>query len=118
MTRQELIDFCLTFPSVYEDYPFDVIRDGTEWTVMRYRSNKKSFALIYERNDKLCVNVKCDPNEADFWRSVYHDLIPGYHMNKAHWNTVMVGGDVPDEALQDMIEKSYELIKPKTRRKA
>lgn len=56
MTRQELIDYCLTFPSAYEDYPFDDIADASAWTVVRHRINKKSFALIYERNGRLCVN--------------------------------------------------------------
>ena len=61
MTRRELIDFCLTFPAAYEDYPFDDITDAGAWTVMRHRSNKKSFAFIYERYGKLRINLKCDP---------------------------------------------------------
>lgn len=116
MTHQELIDFCLTFPSTYEDYPFDSIKDGTEWAVMRHKTNKKTFALIYEWQSKLCVNLKCDPFEADFLRTVYKDLIPGYHMNKAHWNTIFVGGDVPDDELKIMIERSYNLIMPKVKK--
>ena len=116
MTRQELIEYCLTFPAAYEDYPFDNIADAGAWTVMRHRGNKKSFALIYERNEKLCVNLKCEPHEADFLRQIYVDLTPGYHMNREHWNTVVLGGDVPDEALMRMVERSYELIKPKVRR--
>ncbi|MDR1157027.1 MAG: hypothetical protein LBK75_01785 [Oscillospiraceae bacterium] len=55
MTRQDLIDFCLTFPVAYEDYPFNDIADPGAWQVCRHRENKKSFALIYERNGKLCV---------------------------------------------------------------
>lgn len=117
MTRQELIDFCLTFPVAYEDYPFDGIADAGAWTVMRHRINKKSFALIYERNGKLCVNLKCDPFEADFLRQVFTDVTPAYHMNKVHWNTITLGGDVMDEELRQMIEQSYELIKPKVRKK-
>ncbi|MDR0949936.1 MAG: MmcQ/YjbR family DNA-binding protein [Lachnospiraceae bacterium] len=116
MTRLELIDFCLSFPAAYEDYPFDNIRDGSEWAVMRHKGNKKTFALIYVRCDKLCVNLKCDPVESYFLRSIYKDLIPGFHMNKTHWNTILVGGDVPDEDLQDMIERSYDLIKPKRKK--
>jgi predicted DNA-binding protein (MmcQ/YjbR family) len=116
MTRQELIDFCLSFDTVYEDYPFDRVKDGTEWTVMRHRKNKKSFALIYERNNKLCINLKCDPNEADFLRGIFSDLIPAYHMNKTHWNTVFVGGDVPDTKIKIMIEQSYNKIKPKKKK--
>ena len=71
--------------------------------------------MIFERHGKLCVNLKCDPFESDFLRQTYKDLTPGYHMNKTHWNTVMLGGDVPDEHLQYMIGQSYDLIKPKAR---
>ena len=113
MKRQELIDYCLDFPAAYEDYPFDDITDAGAWTVMRHKTNKKSFAFIYERNGKLCINLKCDPFEADFLRQVYADVTPAYHMNKVHWNTVTLGGDVPEGDLQRMIERSYDLIKPK-----
>lgn len=116
MTRQELIEYCLTFPASYEDYPFDDVADAGAWTVMRHRTNKKGFAFIYERNDRLCVNLKCDLVEADFLRQVYKDLTPAYHMNKMHWNTVILDGDVPEDELKRMIERSYDLIKPKARK--
>ena len=117
MTRQEIICYCLSLPLTYEDYPFDNIADAGAWTVMRHKGNKKSFALIYERNGKLCVNLKCDPFEADFLRQAFVDVTPAYHMNKVHWNTVTLGGDVPDEELLRMIEASYGLIKPKMRKR-
>ena len=113
MTRRELIDFCLTFPAAYEDYPFDDVADDSAWTVMRHRTNRKSFAFIYERHGRLCVNLKCKPLEADFLRQIFRDVTPAYHMNKAHWNTVTPGGDVPDEALRKMIGASYQLVRPK-----
>ena len=118
MTRQEIIDYCLAFPAVYEDYPFDSITDPGKWTAMRHRSNTKTFAFIYERHGKLCVNLKCDPFEADFLRQAYADVTPGYHMNKTHWNTISLGGDVPDEILKRMIERSYDLIVPKRKQNA
>jgi predicted DNA-binding protein (MmcQ/YjbR family) len=117
MTRQDLIDFCLSFSAVYEDYPFDKVKDGTEWAVMRNKNNKKSFALIYVRNDKLCINLKCEPNEADFLRGIFRDVIPAYHMNKTHWNTVFADGDVPEAEIKNMIRKSYDLIKPKEKKR-
>ena len=117
MTRREIIGFCLTFPAAYEDYPFDSIADAGAWSVMRHRTNKKSFALIYERNGKLCVNLKCDPIEADFLRQAFADVNPAYHMNKVHWNMIEIGGDVPDDELRRMIESSYDLIKPKVRKR-
>ena len=116
MTRQQLIAFCFAFPLAYEDYPFDDITDAGAWTVMRHRVNKKSFALIYERNGKLYINLKCDPTEADFLRQAFVDVTPAYHMNKVHWNTVAPGGDVPDDVLRRMIERSYHLIEPKVRK--
>jgi len=117
MTRQELIDLCLTFPAAYEDYPFDDVLDENACTVMRHRQNKKSFALIMRHGGDLYLNLKCDPLEADFLRSVYKSVIPGWHMNKTHWNTVVMGGDVPEEEMKRMIGHSYDLIKPKLRRR-
>ena len=117
MTRQELIDFCLTFPAAYEDYPFDISMSKNPTAVMRHKRNKKSFALIMRHNGELYLNLKCEPLEAEFLRSVYKSVIPGWHMNKTHWNTVIVGGDTPDAAIKQMIGRSYDLIKPKTRRK-
>jgi len=116
MTRRELIDYCLTFPAAYEDYPFDKTIDENAWTVMRHHTNKKGFAFIYERRGRLCVNLKCEPFEADFFRQAFRDVTPAYHMNKTHWNTVTVGGDVPDDTLWQMIWKSFDLIKPKVRK--
>ncbi len=116
MTRRELIDYCLTYPDAFEDYPFD---DGPNiagaWTVMRHRQNKKGFAFIYER-EGLCVNLKCEPLRADFLRQLYSGVTPAYHMNKAHWNTVLVGSDVPEDALYDLIDHSYRLTMPKRRK--
>lgn len=116
MTRQEIIEYCLLFPAAYEDYPFDDVAEAGAWTVMRHKSNKKSFALIYERSEKLCINLKCDPAEADFLRQVYTQVTPAYHMNKKHWNTVTLGGDVTAEELKRMIGRSYDLIKPKAKK--
>lgn len=112
MTRQEIIDYCLTYPDAYEDYPFEEKSDPGASTAMRHRSNKKIFALINERHG-LGVNLKCDPMRADFLRGAYEGVRPGYHMNKMHWNTVAIPSDVPNDALLDMIDHSYELTAPK-----
>lgn len=113
MTRKELIDYCLSLPLAYEDYPFDDILDAGAWTVMRHQTNKKSFALIYERHEKLCANLKCEPMKAAILRNVFQSAVPGWHMNKEHWNAVYIDGDVPEQELYDMIQHSYDLIKPK-----
>ena len=112
MNKRDIIEYCLTFMSAYEDYPFD-----ENWATMRHSGNTKSFAYVYERNGNLCVNLKCDPNEADTLRSIYKDVTPAYHMNKEHWNTITIGGDVPIDALYEMIQRSYDLIKPKPRKR-
>lgn len=113
MNRQELIEFCLTFPSSYEDYPFDVVADENATAVMRHRGNNKSFALILRHNGKLYLNLKCEPFEAGILRQSFKGVIPGWHMNKQHWNTVVMGSDVPDELIRHMVENSYDLVKPK-----
>lgn len=113
MTRQELIDFCLTLPGAYEDYPFAALPGEGVTTVMRHLGNRKSFALIMNRNGKLLLNLKCPPAEADLLRQIYQGVIPGFHMNKEHWNTLIIGSDVPEEEIRRQIETSYDLTKPK-----
>lgn len=108
MTKCELIDHCLSYPSAFEDYPFD-----DTLAVIKHSDNGKMFALICERNDTLFINLKCEPMRADFLRHVYKSVTPGWHMNKVHWNTVTMGGDVPLDELHDMIRHSFDLTKPK-----
>ena len=111
LSRRELIDYCLAFPGAYEDYPFD-----EEWTAMRHRLNKKTFAFIYERNGNLCVNLKCEPMHAEFLREVNPSVTPAYHMNKVHWNTVTISDSLAEEDLYEMIVHSYRLIMPKIKK--
>lgn len=113
-TREEAIAFCRSLPDSYEDYPF---RDG-DWTVMRRRSNRKSFALIFERQECIWINVKCRPEEAAFWRGLYPgSLLPAYHMNKEHWNSLLLNGGIPEEELRRMIAESHRLVETPQRRK-
>lgn len=111
MTKEELIEHCLTYPGVYEDYPFD-----EKWTVMSHRGNKKSFALIFDHHGHPCVNLKCEPSRADFLRGIFKEVKQGYHMNKVHWNTVVLDGELPVEELYDMVQHSFQLTKPKSGR--
>lgn len=118
LTRKDLIEYCLTYADAYEDYPFDEDRsDPAAWTVMRHKSNHKSFALIYERGGCLNVNVKCNPPEADFLRGVYPAVTAGYHMNKEHWNGIAIDGSIPDGEIFGWIEESFELTAPKIQKK-
>lgn len=102
--RKEAIAFCSSLGNVYEDYPFD-----DNWTVMRHRGSKKMFASIYEREGHIWINVKCDLEWRDFWRNAFESVIPAYHMNKKHWNSIILDGTVPDKDVKRMIEESYEL---------
>lgn len=108
-SRKEIIDFCLTFEGGYEDYPFD----DFNWTVMRRRDTKRGFAWIFEHQGKLWLNLKCDPDWAEFFRSTYKSVIPAYHMNKKHWNSVILDGTVPDAEIRNMIKESYLLCSKK-----
>lgn len=108
-TRQEAVDFCLTLEDTYEDHPFH----DFNWTLMRHKGNKKSFATIYERQGNIWINVKCSPDLIFMWRNVFNSVVPAYHMNKEHWNSIILDGTVDIGAIKNMIWDSYELTKPK-----
>lgn len=105
-TREEVLQFGLSFPDVYVDAPF---RDDN-WILVRYKRNKKAFLWTYEYEGQMRINVKVDPDKREFWRSVYDSVIPGYHQNKVHWNTIILDGTVKAEDIKCMIAESYDLI--------
>ena len=108
-TRQEAIDFCLSLSGVYEDYPFH----DSNWSVMRHKDNKKMFAAVFEHMGNVWINVKCNPNLAYMWRNNFKSVVPAYHMNKTHWNSIILDGTVPNDEIKNMIADSYELTKSK-----
>ncbi|WP_342756538.1 MmcQ/YjbR family DNA-binding protein [Kineothrix sedimenti] len=103
--REEVIAFCSKLEDVYEDYPFH----DPNWTVMRHKKNQKVFAWIYEKDGHIWVNVKCNEEWRDFWRDAFNSVVPGYHLNKKYWNSIILDGTVPDKDIERMIEESYEL---------
>ena len=105
-TREEVLQYALSFPNVYEERPF---RDQG-WQLVRVKESKKTFLWIYERNGYVNLNVKVDPQWRDFWRSTYASVIAGYHQNKEHWNTIILDGSIPENEIQRMISESYDLI--------
>ena len=111
--RKEVIEFCLDLNDTYEDYPFH----DFNWTVMRHKENKKMFAAVYEHLGNIWINVKCDPNFTYMWRNTFESVVPAYHMNKEHWNSIILDGRVPDEDIKLMISDSYELTINKSKRK-
>ena len=106
MTRNEYIEYLGTIAGASLDAPFD---DGGESIVARHRDTQKWFALIMKLEGRDIVNLKCDPMEADFLRNAYKGVIPAYHMNKTHWNTVYLDSDVPEEEIKRMTDSSYTL---------
>ncbi|MCR5627032.1 MAG: methylated-DNA--[protein]-cysteine S-methyltransferase [Lachnospiraceae bacterium] len=105
-SREEAAEYGLTFPDTYQDMPFH----DTNWLLIRYKGNKKAFLWIYERDGFINMNVKVDPDKACFWRDIYKSVIPGYHQNKDHWNTIILDGSIPENDIKQMVSDSYELI--------
>ncbi|MFI8227659.1 MmcQ/YjbR family DNA-binding protein [Streptomyces sp. NPDC085900] len=104
MSPEELRDLCLSFNAVQEDFPFN-----PETSVFKVLG--KLFALSNLGARPLTVNLKCDPEDAVRLRADHPGLIiPGYHMNKRHWNTVTVDGDLPDRLVRELVEDSYDLV--------
>lgn len=112
-TREEAIAVCKQFDNVYEDYPF---RDPN-WTVIRHKQNKKVFAWIFEKDDYIWVNVKCDPEWRDLWRNAYDSVIPGWHLNKEHWNSIILDGSIPGQDIRRMLQESFDLTRPRLRKR-
>lgn len=110
MNIEELRDFTLSFRDVEESFPF-----GEDTLV--FKTNNKIFLLVSLSAAPLQFNVKCDPEKAVELREKYASVIPGYHMNKKHWNTVIVDGSIPREELKEFIKDSYTLVAPKNRNK-
>ncbi|MFJ9035882.1 MmcQ/YjbR family DNA-binding protein [Streptomyces sp. NPDC102406] len=103
MTPEELRALCLSFNAAVEDFPFN-----PEISVFKVLG--KMFALSSLDGRPLTVNLKCDPEDAVRLREEYEGVIvPGWHMNKRHWNTVRVGG-LPDRFVRELVEDSYDLV--------
>jgi predicted DNA-binding protein (MmcQ/YjbR family) len=95
---------CLDHPSASEDSPFGE-------NVLVWRIGGKLFALTDVTRFPPAVNLKCDPERAIELRERYEGVLPGYHQNKRHWNTVLLDGSVPDAEIRAMIDHSYEIVR-------
>ena len=111
MTPEDLRDFCLGLAGAQETFPF-----GSEVSV--FKVGGKIFALSSLGASPLTVSVKCEPELGEALRGGYEDIVPGYHLNKRHWITVTLGGDVPDRQALDLVEDSHDLVRPRPRRRA
>lgn len=106
LTREDVLNYGLSFPGTYKEAPFH----DQNWQLVRVTDNKKAFLWTYERDGYLNLNVKVDPEWRDFFRNAYKSVIPGYHLNKEHWNTIIIDGTIPDSEIKKMIEESYRII--------
>lgn len=84
---------------------------------MRHKGNQKIFALIFERQGHIWINVKADPQWGDFWRNTFPAVVPAYHMNKKHWVSIILDGSMTEEEIGRLIEDSFVLTAPKPKRK-
>ena len=105
-TREEVLAFALSFPDTYQDAPFHY----DNWQLVRVKGSRKAFIWTYERNGYMNLNVKIDPEWRDYWRDAFESVLPGWHQNREHWNTIILDGSVPDDAVREMIAESYRLV--------
>ena len=103
MDLETIRKYCLEKKSVTESFPFGE-------TTLVFKVRGKIFLLIGLDNFPLQFNVKCDPEKAEELREEYSSVIPAFHMNKKHWNTVILNGQIPLKQIREMIDESYRLV--------
>ena len=113
MTHKQVEDYLLTFNNTKLDYPF-----GKEAAVYKVNIGNKSkdndewkmFAIVAESSNPVRLSLKCDPTLAVTLREKYETVLPGYHLNKQHWNTIILSGQLSWEEIKDLIRHSYNLV--------
>ena len=103
MNHKEVEEYVLEMPNAVLEYPFGE-------SVAVYKVNDKMFALISEKADPVQISLKCDPQLSVVLREKYETVMPGYHLNKKHWNTIILSGQLPWEEVQGLIRHSYNLV--------
>ncbi|MEO6760970.1 MAG: MmcQ/YjbR family DNA-binding protein [Candidatus Saccharimonadales bacterium] len=103
MDHKTVEDYILSMPKAVLDYPF-----GKDVAV--YKTGDKMFALITENKEPINLSLKCDPVLAETLREKYETVVPGYHLNKKHWNTMILTGQLPWDEVQVLIRHSYDLV--------
>ncbi|HSV11747.1 MAG TPA: MmcQ/YjbR family DNA-binding protein [Hanamia sp.] len=110
MNIEDLRDYVLSLKDVEESFPF-----GEDTLV--FKTNNKIFLLVSLSSSPLQFNVKCNPEKAIELREEYACILPGYHMNKKHWNTIIIDGTLSQSQLKNFIKDSFELVAKKSVRK-
>jgi predicted DNA-binding protein (MmcQ/YjbR family) len=103
LTHKQLEEFILSMPNARLDYPF-----GESAAV--YKVNDKIFAIIAEKSHPVNVSLKSDPQLAQTLRERYETVMPGYHLNKKHWNTIVCTGQLTNDEIFDLVRHSYGLV--------
>ncbi len=110
MTHTEVEEYILSMPNSFLDYPFGegvaVYKVGNP----QKPTEGKMFALVAEGKDPLNLSLKCDPQLAVVLREKYETVLPGYHLNKKHWNTIVLTGQLPWDEIQGLIRHSHQLV--------
>ncbi len=108
MSHESLEEYILTLPGAKLDYPF-----GPEAAVYKVGvgDGAKMFAIIAEKSDPVRISLKCEPKLALLLREKYETVLPGYHLNKKHWNTIICSGQLSEQEIKDFIIHSYTLVK-------
>jgi len=104
MDHKTVEQYILSMPGARLDYPF------CEGVAVYKAGNDKMFALVEEKSDTLRISLKCDPLLAETLREKYESVMPGYHLNKKHWNTIVLSGQLSWPEVQDFVRHSYELV--------
>ncbi|HMI09035.1 MAG TPA: MmcQ/YjbR family DNA-binding protein [Candidatus Saccharimonadales bacterium] len=109
MTHKELEKYLLDFPNTWLDFPFG---EGTSVYKVgdKEADEGKLFAIISDDSKPLRVSLKCDPQLAETLREKYETVVPGYHLNKKHWNTIICSGQLSDMEIKDLARHSYQLV--------
>jgi predicted DNA-binding protein (MmcQ/YjbR family) len=109
VTHKDFDEYLLSYPNVWLDFPFG---EGTSVYKIGHKETGegKLFAIITDDSKPLRISLKCDPQLAINLREKYESVVPGYHLNKKHWNTVLYTGQLSDDEIKDLIRHSYELV--------
>lgn len=107
MDHKTVEDYILSMPNSYLDYPFG---EGVAVYKTGSKDDGKMFALISEGKNPVRLSLKCDPELSKLLRDKYEEVMPGYHLNKKHWNTLVLSGQLNWDEVQGLIQHSYQLV--------
>lgn len=109
MDHKEFETYLLSFPNTWLDFPFG---EGTSVYKVGHKETGegKLFAIIADGSHPLRISLKCDPQLAENLREKYESVLPGYHLNKKHWNTIICSGQLTDDEIKDLARHSYQLV--------